>query len=66
MAVKGRIRQLAVLVNTMPETLAEVMGDMSREALNELQAYNPKACGRMVRSIRRHRKLHTPLGAGVH
>jgi len=61
MAVKGRIQQLAVLVNTTPETLVEIMGDMSRETLNELQVRNPRAGGRVARNLRRHRRMQAQV-----
>jgi hypothetical protein len=58
MVVKRRIRKLADLVDTTPETLAEVIGDVFRETVSELQTYKPRACGRIARDIRRHRKTN--------
>jgi galactose-1-phosphate uridylyltransferase len=58
MAPKRRIKKLAALVDTTPETLAEVIGDVLRETVNELQTYEPRACGRIARDIRRHRKTN--------
>jgi hypothetical protein len=57
MAQKRRIKRLATLVDTTPETLAEVIGDVLRETVNELQSYKPRAGGRIARDIRRHRRI---------
>jgi hypothetical protein len=58
MASKKRIKKLAVLVDTTPETLGEVMGDVLRETVNELHTYKPQACQRIARDIRKHRKMN--------
>ena len=57
MAPRRRIKKLAVLADTTPEMLIEVMGDVLRETVDELQMYKPRACGRMAREIRRHRQM---------
>ena len=64
-AIKGavvtrnrRIKKLAALVNTTPETLAEVIGDVLRETVNELQTYEPRAGARIARGIRGHQKMN--------
>jgi hypothetical protein len=55
MAPTRRIQKLAVLVDTTPEMLVEIMGDVFSETINELQTYKPRACGRLARDIHRHR-----------
>jgi hypothetical protein len=57
MAPKRRIEKLAVLVDTTPETLVEVMGDVLSDTVGELQTYKPRACARIARDIRRHRQM---------
>jgi hypothetical protein len=53
MAPRRRIKKLAVLVDTTPEVLVEIMGDVFSETINELQMYKPRACGRIARDIPR-------------
>ena len=75
MAPKRRIRRLAALVNTAPETLAEVIGDVLRDTVKELQMYEPGTGRRIAGDIRRHRKTnssgwsgrqaHEPLPLGI-
>jgi len=65
MAPRRRIKKLAVLMDTTPETLVEVMGDVLRETVDELQKYKPRACGRMARDIRRHRQMNPGASGGT-
>jgi hypothetical protein len=65
MAPKRRIRKLAALVHTTPETLTEVIGDVLRETVNELQRYKPSAGGRVARDIRRHRRIDSGVWEGL-
>jgi hypothetical protein len=58
MAAKKRIKKLAALVDTTPEVLAEAIGDVLRETVNELQTYKPRSCRRIARGIHRHRKAN--------
>lgn len=53
MAPKRRIKKLAALVETTPETLTEVIGDILHETVNERQRYKPRAAGRMARGVGR-------------
>ncbi len=65
MAPRRRIQKLAVRVGTTPDTLAEVVGDVLRETVNELQTYRPRGCGRMARDIHRHRQVNLDDGGGT-
>jgi hypothetical protein len=65
MASKRRIKKLAALVGTTPETLAEVIGDVLRDTVNELRACMPKAGRRIAQGIRRHRKMDSGAWRGV-
>jgi hypothetical protein len=65
MAPKRRIKKLAALVDSTPETLAEVAGDVLRETVDELQRYKPNAGGRIARDICRHRKTSPGAGGGA-
>ncbi len=58
MAPKRRMKRLAALVRTTPETLTEVMGAVLCETVHELRTYEPSACGRIARDIRRHRRIN--------
>jgi hypothetical protein len=58
MAAKKHIKKLAALVDATPDTLAEVIGDVLSETIDELQIYKPRACRRIARDIRRHRKAN--------
>jgi hypothetical protein len=64
MAPRRHIKKLAVLVDTTPEALVEIMGDVFSETIHELQMYKPRACGRIARDIRRHRQMNG-VGAGT-
>jgi len=63
MAPKRRIRRLAALVNTTPETLVQVIGDVLGDTVHELRACQSRAGGRIVRNIRRHRRKNAPRGS---
>jgi hypothetical protein len=65
MGPRRRIKKLAVLVDTTPETLVEVMGDVLSDTVNELQTYKPKVCGRIARDIRRHRQMNVGACGGA-
>jgi hypothetical protein len=57
MAPRRRVKKLAVLVDTTPEMLMDIMGDVFSETISELQTYKPRVCGRLARDIRRHRQM---------
>mgnify|MGYP001100339248 CR=1 FL=1 len=65
MAPRKRIEKLAVLVDTTPETLAEVMGDVLSDTVDELHTYKPRVWGRIARGIRRHRKVSVGACGGM-
>jgi hypothetical protein len=65
MAPKRRIRKLAALVHTTPETLTEVIGDVFRETVNELKRRKPRAGGRIARGISRHRRTGSGVWEGI-
>jgi len=65
MAPKRRIKKLAALVHTTPETLTEVIGDVLRETVSELQTYEPRTGGRVAGDIRRHRKTNSETWGGI-
>jgi hypothetical protein len=65
MTPKRRIRKLAALVGTTPETLTEVIGDALRDTINELQIRKPKADRRIARRLRRRRKKNADVWTPV-
>ena len=62
MAPKRRIRKLAALVDTAPETLVQVIGDVLRDTVHELRTCQPRAGGHIMRNIRRHRQVNAARG----
>ena len=65
MAPRRRIKKLAVLVDTTPEMLVEVMGDVLSETIEELQTNKPGTCGHLARDIRTHRRMNPDAGGGT-
>jgi hypothetical protein len=57
---RKRLRKLADLVETTPEMLTEVIEEVFRECLNELD--KPNACRRIAQDLR----LHEQRRPGVH
>jgi len=56
MAPKKRMRRLAVLVNSPTRTLTEVLKDILRETVGELESHHPRVYGRIARDLRRRHK----------
>ena len=65
MAPRRRMKKLAVLVDSTPEILQEVIGAVLRETVTELQTNRPRAAGRIARDIRRHRKADSHVRASL-
>jgi hypothetical protein len=65
MAPRRRMKKLAVLVDSTPEILQEVIGVVLRETVTELQTNRPRAAGRIARDIRRHRRADSHVRASL-